>query len=76
MKVLLQLSEKTKKRKNTKVIENFQPSVENIPNKALIEDSIYYNHKLEDKNMNSWTLLLHVPPPQASRIACGAEASF
>ena len=38
------IKRKTKKRKNTKVIE----------------DSIYYNHKLEDKNMNSYARLFNI----------------
>jgi hypothetical protein len=54
------IKRKTKKSPSIKVIEKFQPSVENIPNKALIEDSIYYNHKLEDKNMNSYARLFNI----------------
>jgi hypothetical protein len=54
------IKRKTKKSPPIKVIEKFQPSVENIPNKALIEDSIYYNHKLEDKNMNSYARLFNI----------------
>ena len=54
------IKRKSKKRKPIKVIENFESKVENISNKALIEDSIYYNHTIEDKNMGSYARLFNI----------------
>tara|TARA_B100000963_G_scaffold339158_1_gene336662 strand:+ start:1550 stop:2239 length:690 start_codon:yes stop_codon:yes gene_type:complete len=52
-----------KKNKSKKIIEKFSsdPSdVENVSNKALIENSVYYNHKLEDKNMDAYARLFNI----------------
>ena len=69
VKQLKDLHQKLKshlKRKNQnqkKIIEKFSSDtneVENVSNKALVENSVYYNHTLEDKNMGAYARLFNI----------------
>ena len=49
-----------KSKKNKPIIEKFENPVENVPNKAYIEQQKHYSHTLNDPNMDAYARLFNI----------------
>ena len=53
-------SKKSKSKKSKPIIEKFENPVENLPNKAYIEQQKEYTHTLDDPNMDAYARLFNI----------------